>query len=162
MSVRSDEDKAADQRRISLEYQEEANLNARRKALEGVVVTPVEVVDFQIRSTIEKIKEAYGVDADEGVEWLDPFGGTGIYTARLLQTVDLPPHRKAALARNCVVIEICPLAAQRAADNLLSVAFEETGEHIEIRVLNADTFTLPPGADLWSDEHKVVRPQMKS
>ncbi len=156
MSCRSDADKAAEQARIALDYQR--SVKARRQRSHGVVVTPVEVVDFQVRSALEAVA-GLGREPDDSVEWLDPFGGTGLYTARLLQLVDLPPHRKRAMADHCVIIEIDAFAAQVAADNLAAVYFEETGARGAVRVLCVDTFTLPPDADLWDDDLPVVRPR---
>lgn len=156
MICRTDIQKAAEQEAISLHYQEKANLDARRQKRDGVVVTPTQVVDFQIRSTVAMVKQQYGRDPDEGIEWLDPFGGSGIYTARLLQIVDLSPERKATLASHCIVAEIDPVAAQICANNLAAVFREEIGYDGEIRVLNIDTFSLHPDADLWDEFFPVV------
>lgn len=154
-----DAQKIAGQTRVALAYQNVANADARRQSRDGVVVTPVEVVDFQIRSAIEILKDRYDRDPDEGIEWLDPFGGTGIYTARLLQIAQLPPHRKRTLASHCIVLEIDPTAAQFAADNLAEVYRQEIGEPGAIRVVCADTFGLPPNADLWDASLPVVHPR---
>lgn len=150
--------KAQHQESISRGYQEQANLDAKRQKRDGVVVTPTEVVDFQIRSVIEQVK-SMGRLPHEGVEWLDPFGGSGIYTARLLQIVDLTPDQKYELSQNCVVIEISLAAAQIAADNLASVVFEETGRRGAVRVICADTFSIEPDQDLWCDSLHVVTPK---
>jgi predicted helicase len=140
--VRTDKEKAKEQEYIATHYQQKADLTLNRKKRDGVVVTPVEVVDFQIRSVIEQTKKQYGLDPDEGVLWIDPFGGSGIYTARLLQIVDLPPERKFKLAEMCIVIEIDAYAAQVAANNLANVILEETGIESYVRVLNSDTFVI--------------------
>ncbi|MFC3060042.1 hypothetical protein [Paenirhodobacter populi] len=153
--MRTDREKAADQERISREYQ--TSVDRRRQGRDGVVVTPVEVVDFQIRSAIEAIS-LKGRAPDQGVEWLDPFGGTGIFTARLIQIVDLPPNRKRLLAENCVVIELDHDAAQVCANNLSAVVLEETGQSGLIRVICTDTFALDPEADLWYPSLPVVLP----
>ena len=147
---RTDIEKALEQEAISLGYQEKANSDAKRQKRDGVVVTPYQAVDFQIRSTIAKMKEEFGLDPDENIEWADPFGGGGIYTARLLQIADLSPERKAILAKNCIVVELCPIAAQICADNLAAVFREETGMEGFVRVVCADTFSLPPDTDLFS------------
>lgn len=155
---RTDNEKAQEQEAISRHYQEEANKNINRQKRDGVVVTPTEVVDFQIRSVIAKMKEVHGRDPDQDLEWLDPFGGSGIYTARLLQIVDLPPERKYALSQNCIVIEIDPVAAQICANNLAKVLLEETGVNSFVRVICTDTLALSPNADLWADSLPVVKP----
>lgn len=151
-------EKAAEQHRITMQYQEHVNLDKRRKGRDGVVVTPIEIVDFQIRSVLEQVR-AMGRQPDVGIEWLDPFGGTGVYTARLLQLVDLPPARKRALADNCIVIEIDRASAQVAADNLAAVYAEETGIPGAVRVICTDTFDLRPDADLWDEKLPVIFPR---
>ena len=53
----------------------------------GIVYTPVEIVDFIIRSVEELLREHFGGSlGDEGVHILDPFTGTGTFVARLLQS----------------------------------------------------------------------------
>lgn len=157
--MRTDSEKAKEQELISLVYQEKANLDAKRQKRDGVVVTPTQVVDFQIRSVIAAIKNEHKLEPDEGIEWLDPFGGSGIYTARLLQIVDLPPERKYALSQNCIVVEIDPIAAQICADNLARVLKEETGIDGYIRVICTDTFALSSDADLWDESLSVIYPK---
>lgn len=155
---RTDAEKAQEQEAISRHYQEEANKNINRQKRDGVVVTPTEVVDFQIRSVIAKMKEVHGREPDQDLEWLDPFGGSGIYTARLLQIADLTPKRKYGLSQNCIVIEIDPIAAQICANNLAKVLLEETGVNGFVRVICTDTFALSPDADLWADSLPLVKP----
>ena len=53
----------------------------------GIVYTPVEIVDFIIRSVSDLLQEHFGASlGDEGVHILDPFTGTGTFVARLLQS----------------------------------------------------------------------------
>ena len=53
----------------------------------GIVYTPVEVVDFIIRSVAYIIKKEFGRSlSDENVHILDPFTGTGTFITRLLQS----------------------------------------------------------------------------
>ena len=53
----------------------------------GIVYTPVEIVDFIIRSVADLLREHFGASlGDEGVHILDPFTGTGTFVARLLQS----------------------------------------------------------------------------
>ncbi len=151
ITARTDSEKAAEQTRISLEYQ--LNTQRRRQQHHGVVVTPIEVTDFIIRSLVHQLKTERGRDPDQGIEWLDPFAGTGIFTARLLQIVELSPERKRDLAENCIAVEIDPDAAQTCFDNLARVHHEETGHRGFIRVICADTFALDPDYDLWSDDY---------
>ncbi len=160
VSIRSDAEKAAEQEAISLHYQEVANLDAKRQKRDGVVVTPHQVVDFQIRSTIDTVQSEYGRKPHEGISWLDPFGGSGIYTARLLQIAELSPIEKYQLSQNCVVVEIDPTAAQICANNLANVVLEETGIYGEVRVVCTDTFALSLDADLWDESLPVVKPKI--
>lgn len=61
----------------------------------GIAYTPNEIVDFIIRS-IEWLlnKEFNSSLADEGVEIIDPFSGTGTFMVRLLQLGILPKERE--------------------------------------------------------------------
>ena len=57
------------------------------QAINGVVYTPQEIVDFIIHSCVDVLKEEFGVDInDEGVNVLDPFTGTGTFIARLMES----------------------------------------------------------------------------
>ena len=52
----------------------------------GIVYTPTEVVDFILRSADHVLREEFGKGmTDASVHVLDPFTGTGIFLARLLQ-----------------------------------------------------------------------------
>ncbi|MEC8056196.1 MAG: hypothetical protein VX136_03535, partial [Pseudomonadota bacterium] len=95
----------------------------------------------------------------EGIEWLDPFGGSGIYTARLLQIVDLSPDQKYELSQNCIVAEINPIAAQICSNNLARVVQEETGVDGYVHVVCVDTFSIPPDVNLF--EFPCVTPEVK-
>lgn len=55
----------------------------------GIVYTPVEVVDFIVRSVHEVLKREFGVPeglGGEGVKILDPFTGTGTFIVRAIQS----------------------------------------------------------------------------
>lgn len=59
----------------------------------GIVYTPVEVVDFIIRSADYALRLEFGVDLSEsGVHVLDPFTGTGTFLVRLLQSGLIKPE----------------------------------------------------------------------
>ena len=52
----------------------------------GIVFTPIEAVDFILRSADGALRKYFGKHlSDEGVHILDPFTGTGTFIARLLQ-----------------------------------------------------------------------------
>ncbi len=59
----------------------------------GIVYTPVELVDFILRSVDEVLKAEFGRSlADEGVHIIDPFVGTGTFLVRLIELGLLPPE----------------------------------------------------------------------
>ena len=59
----------------------------------GIVFTPVEVVDFIIRSADDAMRTAFGQGlGDPGVAIIEPFAGTGTFVARLLQLGVIPPE----------------------------------------------------------------------
>lgn len=137
---------AQQQERLARQYQ--ASVAKQRGQRDGVVVTPVEVVDYQIHSVFSQLA-AQGVTlTDERVKILDPFGGTGIYLARLLQLAPLTPEEKIDLATRCRMVEIDEAACQMARENLAAVMREETGQDAVVpKVIHADTFTL--GDEVW-------------
>lgn len=63
------------------------NAFPKDQAINGVVYTPIEIVDFILRSAADILKEEFGLDInDEDVNILDPFTGTGTFIARLIET----------------------------------------------------------------------------
>src|SRR5690625_4388390 len=59
----------------------------------GIVYTPVEIVDFILRSVDHLSKEHFGKGlSDEGVHVLDPFTGTGTFLTRLIASGLISPH----------------------------------------------------------------------
>ena len=53
----------------------------------GIVYTPVEVVDYIVRSVEDVLTQEFGASvSDEGVHVLDPFVGTGTFVTRLLRS----------------------------------------------------------------------------
>ena len=59
----------------------------------GIVYTPVEIVDFILRSADEVLRAHFGQGlTDEGVHILDGFTGTGTFLVRLLQLGLIAPH----------------------------------------------------------------------
>ena len=58
----------------------------------GIVFTPLEVVDFILRSADGALRKHFGQKlTDEGVNILDPFTGTGTFVTRLLQSGLIAP-----------------------------------------------------------------------
>ena len=127
---------ADEQTRLARAYQ--ASTETRRGARDGVVVTPVEIVDFIGRSVRDVVFETWGVDLGaEGVTVLDPFTGTGIFPARLIETA--PPKEAAGLSIEAW--ELDPDAAEIARANLAGVAAEHGAPAPTIRAV--DTFEQP-------------------
>ncbi|MFD7537215.1 DEAD/DEAH box helicase [Streptomyces sp. NPDC059819] len=59
----------------------------------GIVYTPIEVVDFIIRSTEQALAKHFGKSlSDQGVQIIDPFVGTGTFPVRLLQSGLIKPE----------------------------------------------------------------------
>lgn len=128
------EGEALEQMWLAVTYQQTVEeLEARRGQRDGVVVTPVEVVDYIVRSAIS---------ASGGVvptEILDPFGGTGIFLARYIQL--LPPALRLPAIRVMRMQEISPLAAWIAKRNLEAITWNATQQVIVVpQVVCVDTF----------------------
>ena len=59
----------------------------------GIVYTPVEVVDFIIRSVEDVLNDEFGISiTGKNVQVLDPFAGTGTFITRLLQSGLVKPE----------------------------------------------------------------------
>ncbi|MGW3819551.1 DEAD/DEAH box helicase [Streptomyces sp. NPDC005046] len=115
----------------------------------GIVYTPVEVVDFIIRSTEQALSKHFGKSlSDAGVQIIDPFVGTGTFPVRLLQSGLIKPEdllRKytSELHANEIVL----LAYYIAAINI-EAAFHEIagGDYQPFEgIVLADTFQLAEG-----------------
>ena len=118
----------------------------------GIVYTPVEIVDFILRSVAVVLEDEFGSQfGDEGVHILDPFAGTGTFIARLLQSgfvgeADLARKYGAEIHANEIVL----LAYYIASVNI-ETAFHGAagGEYRPFeRICLADTFQLSEGEDL--------------
>ncbi|MFI0984987.1 DEAD/DEAH box helicase [Streptomyces exfoliatus] len=116
----------------------------------GIVYTPVEVVDFILRSTDQALAKHFGTSlSDEGVHVLDPFTGTGTFIVRLLQSGLIKPDD---LLRKYVselhANEIVLLAYYIAAVNI-EAAFEDmrgSDEYMPFEgIVLTDTFQLAEG-----------------
>ncbi|MER5304105.1 type ISP restriction/modification enzyme [Streptomyces lasiicapitis] len=116
----------------------------------GIVYTPVEIVDFILRSTDQALAKHFGTSlSDEGVHILDPFTGTGTFIVRLLQSGLIKPED---LLRKYVselhANEIVLLAYYIAAVNI-EAAFEDmrgSDEYTPFEgIVLTDTFQLAEG-----------------
>ena len=82
-------DNAEGKQRVVVELYERFFKVAYPKVAEslGIVYTPVEIVDFIIRSVQSLLIREFGASlSDEGVHIVDPFVGTGTFITRLLQS----------------------------------------------------------------------------
>ena len=114
----------------------------------GIVYTPVEVVDFIVKSVAWILRKEFDRDiSDENVHVLDPFTGTGTFITRLLQSGVIS---KEALARKYEkeihANEIVLLAYYIASINIENVYHDITGEESEYKAFEGicltDTFQL--------------------
>ena len=89
-------DNAAGKQRVITELYDKFFKNAFPKMHEalGIVYTPVEIVDFIIRSVHHILKSEFGMEkglGEHGVKILDPFTGTGTFLVRLIQSGLIKP-----------------------------------------------------------------------
>jgi predicted helicase len=88
-------DNAEGKQKIIIELYDKFFKNAFPRMAErlGIVYTPVEVVDFIVRSADDALRLEFGVGlTDENVHILDPFTGTGTFMVRLLQNGLIAPQ----------------------------------------------------------------------
>lgn len=82
-------DNAEGKQKIIIELYEQFFKNALPKQVAklGIVYTPVEIVDFIIKSVEYVLRDKFGSSLnDKGVHVLDPFTGTGTFIVRLLRS----------------------------------------------------------------------------
>ena len=96
----------------------------------GIVYTPVEVVDFIIRSVEDVLNNEFNASlADKGVQIIDPFTGTGTFITRLLQSGIIPLEKLPLKYHEIHANEIVLLAYYIAAINIESVYHALLSEH---------------------------------
>ncbi len=125
-------DNAEGRQRVAIELYDNFFRKAFPKDAErlGMVYTPVEIVDFIIRSVEDLLQTEFGASlSDEGVHILDPFTGTGTFVARLIQSGligpdDLPRKYRSEIHAN----EIMLLAYYIAAVNIENTYHEKIRE----------------------------------
>ena len=116
----------------------------------GIVYTPVEIVDFIIRSVRELLHREFDASlSDEGVHILDPFVGTGTFITRLLQSGFI--DRDALLRKYASELhanEIMLLAYYVAAVNIETANAEIAGEYQPFEgIVLTDTFQASEASD---------------
>lgn len=88
-------DNAEGRQRILIELYDKFFATAFKKTVDklGIVYTPVEIVDFILRSADDVMRAEFGQGlTDEEVHILDGFTGTGTFMVRLLQSGLIKPH----------------------------------------------------------------------
>jgi predicted helicase len=124
----------------------------------GIVYTPVEIVDFILRSVDHLLREEFGASlSDEGVHVLDPFTGTGTFIVRLLQSGLINTHDLARkYASELHANEIMLLAYYIAAINIESAFHDALADALDAQVpyqpfdgiVLTDTFQMHEDGDL--------------
>lgn len=143
-------DNAESKQRVIVELYDKFFKAAFPKVVEklGIVYTPVEVVDYIVKSVAWILKKEFDRDiSDENVHILDPFTGTGTFITRLLQSGVIS---KEALARKydkeIHANEIVLLAYYIASINIENVFHDIQGEENGYKAFNGicltDTFQL--------------------
>lgn len=120
----------------------------------GTVYTPIEVVDFIIKSVDEVLRDEFDLSlSSEGVHIIDPFVGTGTFITRLLQSglidaQDLARKYASEIHAN----EIMLLAYYIAAINIEAVYHTVSGDDYSAfpGIILTDTFQLYEKDDLAS------------
>lgn len=122
----------------------------------GIVYTPVEIVDFILRSVDQVLQKEFGVSlSDEGVHVLDPFTGTGTFITRLLQSGLIRPEdllRKytSELHANEILLLAYYIAAINIEATFHGVA---GGDYIPFNgIVLADTFQIAEVGDSMDNE----------
>lgn len=108
---------AREQVRLAREY--EAVTADRRRKADGVVTTPVEIVDFMVRA-VHDVAARHGIDLSDA-QWMDPFAGTGIFFARLFESC--AAEELQSLVDRVTAIEIDSGAADVAEHNLRRIIY---------------------------------------
>ncbi|MFV0561092.1 MAG: DEAD/DEAH box helicase [Enterococcus sp.] len=131
----------------------------------GIVFTPVEVVDFIVHSVDDVLKKHFGKSlADEGVNILDPFTGTGTFIVRTLaylkQQMDNDEITLADITRKYTqelhANEIVLLSYYIAAINIEATFDEINGEEGYVPfegIVLTDTFESTETEDTLDDEY---------
>jgi predicted helicase len=121
----------------------------------GIVYTPVEVVDFIIRSVNDVLADEFDATlGSEGVHIIDPFVGTGTFITRLLQSGLISPNELAYKYNHEIhANEIVLLAYYIAGINIEAVYHEmQGGEYKPFEgICLTDTFQMYEADDLVSE-----------
>jgi len=118
----------------------------------GIVYTPIQVVDFIIRSVNDVLKNEFGQTVgSRGVHIIDPFTGTGTFITRLIQSGLITPEELAHKYRHEIhANEIVLLAYYIAAINIEAVYHDIVGgEYVPFDgICLTDTFQMYESEDM--------------
>lgn len=137
----------------------------------GIVYTPIEVVDFIIKSADDALRQEFGVGlTDKDVHILDPFTGTGTFIVRLLQSGLLDPADVARKYKDELhANEIILLAYYVAAINIEAAFHGAAGGKYKPfeGIVLTDTFQMFEGKDslhekMFPENNKRVKRQKES
>lgn len=131
------------------------NAFPRTTQMLGIVYTPIEIVDFIIKSVNETLHKEFGQSlGSKGVHIIDPFVGTGTFITRLLQSSLIAPEDLERKYREEIhANEIVLLAYYIAAINIETVfhALAEREGYLPFEgICLTDTFALHESEDLLS------------
>lgn len=147
-------DNAAGKQKIVVELYEKFFKNAFPKMTDrlGIVYTPVEVVDFILRSVNHILKTEFGEGlGSKNVHILDPFTGTGTFITRLMQIGLISPEQlKHKYKHEIHANEIVLLAYYIAAINIEATYHDIVGgEYVPFEgICLTDTFQMYEKEDL--------------
>ena len=153
-------DNAEGKQRVLMELYEKFFKLAFKKTSEslGIVYTPVEIVDFILRSVDHLLHEHFGQGiTDQDVHVLDPFTGTGTFIVRLLESGLIKPEDLARkYAEELHANEILLLAYYIAAANIEvtyhTLAGQPDGQYTPFDgIVLADTFQMTEDGDTLDD-----------
>lgn len=126
----------------------------------GIVYTPIQIVDFIIRSVESVLRTELGASiSDPGVHILDPFTGTGTFIVRLLQSDFIRPEDLLRKYRHELhANEILLLAYYIAAINIEATYHDTSGtDYVPFNgIVLTDTFQMTETGDTMDE---VIFPQ---
>ena len=120
----------------------------KRASRDGIVYTPIEVVDFILYSVAHILESEFGTDfSDDSVKILDPFTGTGTFLARLLDSGLLGDNVQSKYCNDMFANELSLLAFYIATANLESTYHDivQSDEYAPFEGMNyTDTLMMNP------------------
>ena len=146
-SITSDEERQQFIRQIYETFYKK--YDPKRANRDGIVYTPIEIVDFILNSVQHVLQSEFGIDfSDRSVKVLDPFTGTGTFLARLLASGMLGDNITVKYKEDIFANELLLLAFYIATVNMESTYAGMTNvnkEYIPFEGMNyTDTFMMNP------------------